>query len=205
MSGAEQKSDSTPAAPSGGGNKLVMILTIVNVIATLGIIGLLFVSFQKQKTPPQIEDIATESEKKDTAAGAHGEGHGEAPAEHGEKKDDGHGAAPDKKKSTVEYGKMIQLDQFVVNLSTPGSSTPKFIRVKVSLEVPNTDAETEVNAKMPQVRNVIIDLFNSKRPSDLSHPEGRDYLKEEIRNAVNGFMVNGKVKGVFFTNFAVTS
>jgi flagellar basal body-associated protein FliL len=35
--------------------------------------------------------------------------------------------------------------------------------------------------------------------------EGRDYLKEEIRNAINGFMVAGKVKGVFFTNFALGS
>ena len=40
---------------------------------------------------------------------------------------------------------------------------------------------------------------------DLASAEGRDYLKEEIRNALNGFLVNGKVKGVFFTNFALTS
>jgi flagellar FliL protein len=58
---------------------------------------------------------------------------------------------------------------------------------------------------MPQVRNAIIDLFNSKSPTDLANAEGRDYLKEEIRNALNGFMVTGKVKGVFFTNFALSS
>jgi flagellar basal body-associated protein FliL len=52
---------------------------------------------------------------------------------------------------------------------------------------------------------VVIDLFNSKRPSDLATGEGRDYLKEEIKNAINGFMVSGKVKGVFFTNFALTT
>ena len=58
---------------------------------------------------------------------------------------------------------------------------------------------------MPQVRNTIIDLFNSKRPGDLIQSEGRDYLKEEIRSALNGFMTTGKVKGVFFTNFALSS
>ena len=58
---------------------------------------------------------------------------------------------------------------------------------------------------MPQVRNVIIDLFNSKRPADLASADGRDYLKEEIRNSLNSFMVSGKIKGVFFTNFALTS
>ena len=79
------------------------------------------------------------------------------------------------------------------------------MRVNVSLEVPNQEAEHEVTVKMPQVRNTIIDLLNSKRPGDMATAEGRDYLKEEIRNAINGFMVTGKVKGVFFTNFALGS
>ena len=52
---------------------------------------------------------------------------------------------------------------------------------------------------------IIIDLFNSKRPADLATAEGRDYLKDEIRNAINTFMVSGKVKGVFFTNFAMST
>ncbi len=58
---------------------------------------------------------------------------------------------------------------------------------------------------MAQVRNTIIDLINSKKPSDLDTPEGREYLKDEIKNALNGFLNTGKVRGVFFTNFAVSS
>jgi flagellar FliL protein len=104
-----------------------------------------------------------------------------------------------------EFGKMLTLDQFTVNLSTPGSATPKYVRVNISLELPTDDLEGEINAKMPQVRNTIIDLFNSKKPADLATAEGRDYLKEEIKTALNGFVVTGKIKGVFFTNFAMTS
>jgi flagellar basal body-associated protein FliL len=33
--------------------------------------------------------------------------------------------------------------------------------------------------------------------------DGREYLKDEIRNALNTFLVNGKIKGVFFTSFAL--
>jgi flagellar FliL protein len=98
---------------------------------------------------------------------------------------------------------MVTLDQFTVNLSTPGSVNPKFVRVNISLEVPTDDTEGEVTSKMPEVRNVIIDLFNSKRPADLANAEGREYLKEEIKNAINGFMVSGKIRGVYFTNFAM--
>jgi flagellar FliL protein len=206
---AEEKSEnastsgtaSAPTPSGGGGSKLVLILTGVNLLATVGMIAVLFLSFQREKRKPVVEDIAAQAEAK----GGHGEaGHGaEAKEGHGEA---GHGAdAKGGHKKSVDYGRMITLDQFTVNLSTPGSTTPKYVRVNISIEVPTDDAEGEVTSKMPQVRNTIIDLFNSKRPSDLATTEGRDYLKEEIRNALNGFLINGKVKGVFFTNFALTS
>lgn len=194
---AESPAGSAPANSSGGGSKLVLILTGVNLLATLGMVGVLFMSFQKERKKPDVADISV-------AAPAATEAKGEAKGEHegvaGE-----HGGKAEAKKKSIDYGRMVQLDQFTVNLSAPGSATAKYVRVNISLEVPTDDAESEVTSKMPQVRNAIIDLFNSKRPSDLATAEGRDYLKEEIRNALNGFLVNGKVKGVFFTNFALTS
>jgi flagellar FliL protein len=205
---AEEKSEAPPSSGSessgGGGNKLVLILTAVNVLVTLGMVGILFVSFQKDKKHPSVEDIAAGEEHGEAAAGGEhgGGGHGEKAADaHG----GGHGGGGGLlKKRTADFGKMVTLEQFTVNLSTPGSGTAKFVRVNISLELPTEDAEAEVTSKMPQVRNAIIDLFNSKRPSDLASAEGRDYLKEEIKNALNGFLVVGKVRGVFFTNFAVT-
>jgi flagellar basal body-associated protein FliL len=205
MSAAEEKTEAaSSSAPSGGGpSKLVLILTAVNILATFAVIGLLFVSFQKDKGKPSVEDIsakapeAKEGKEGKEAKAEGGEGHGEG-ADKGKK-------AEEDKKKLAEFGKMVSLEQFTVNLSTPGSVTPKFVRVNVSLEVPTDEAEAEVTVKMPQVRNTIIDLFNSKRPGDMATAEGRDYLKEEIRNAINGFMSSGKVKGVFFTNFALGS
>ena len=210
MSAAETKT-AAPAAggasKEGGGSKLVLILSLVNVLATFGIAGVLAVSFMKDKQEASVTDIADGAAAEHGAEGGHGEakeggGHGEeAKAEggHGEAKD-GHGAP-----AAPQWGKTVTLDQFTVNLTSPGSATPKFVRVNISLEVPDTQTEQEVVAKMAQIRNVIIDLFNSKRPSDLATGEGRDYLKEEIKNAINGFMISGKVKGVFFTNFALTT
>ena len=159
-------------------------------------VAILFISFQHDKKKPSVEDInPNAAPKAEEAKGEKGE-KGEGKGEKGEK-----GGA----KKSADYGKMVTLDQFTVNLSTPGSVNPKFVRVNISLEVPTDDIEGEITSKMPQVRNVIIDLFNSKRPADLATSEGRDYLKEEIKNAVNGFMVSGKIRGVYFTNFALSS
>jgi len=222
MSAAESKPAAAAGAKEGGnsgGGKVVLILSLVNVLATLGIAGVLVVSFTREKAETSVTDIAEEGGEHGAAGGEHGAkaegGHGEEKkAEgggHGEEKKaeggghgeakDGHGAAG----GHSPWGKTISLDQFTVNLTSPGSATPKFVRVNISIEVPDSQTEQEVTAKMAQIRNVIIDLFNSKRPSDLATGEGRDYLKEEIRNAINGFMVSGKIKGVFFTNFALTT
>ncbi len=182
----------------GGGSKVVMLLTLVNLMATLAMVAILFISFQRDKAQPRIDDIA--------AGGEHGAEHGgdekKEGGGHGEGKAEGeHGES---KKKLVDSGKMVTLDQFTVNLSTPGSVNPKFFRVNIALEVPNGDTESEVTSKMPQVRNAIIDLVNSKRASDLATAEGREYLKEDIKNGLNQFLVSGKLKGVYFTNFAVS-
>jgi len=205
---ADEKPDSAPSGNSGGGNKLVLILTGVNLLVTLAVIGVLFMAHKKEQATSSVGDIAVEEgggHGEEKAEGGHGEegghggggGHGEAGG-HGEKAEAGKPHGPD-------GGKMLPLEQFTVNLATVGSASARFARVDISVEVPTDDTEAELARKMPQVRNTIIDLFNSKRPSDLSTPEGRNYLKDEIKNALNSFLITGKIKGVFFTGFALSS
>lgn len=184
-------------ASGGGGNKIVTILTIVNLVACIGIGAVLFISHKKQNASPQIGDIQASADGESGDAKKTGDGQG-ASATTG----DGQGAG--KTGKSPNDSRTIPLEQFTVNLATPGGTAQKFVRVNIALELGADEVEKEVQAKMPQVRNAIIDLFNSKRPNDLVSAEQREYLKEEIRNALNSFMTNGKVKGVYFTNFAVT-
>ncbi len=187
------------AQPQASGGKLVLILSLVNSVATLGMFGILFLSFQREKQHASVEDIAGR-----TAPGAEAEGEKGKEKEGKEAKEGKEGEAKSgEKKKFGDYGKMVTLEQFTINLSTPGSVNSKFVRVSISLEVLTDEIEAEITAKMPQIRNTIIDLFNSKRPSDLAGAEGRESLKEEIKNAINSFLVSGKVKGVYFTSFAL--
>ena len=192
----EQKSSASFASGGGGSNTLTMILAVVNTLVSAGMLVVLFLSFQKQKQTATVDDIAGQTQ---TA-----EGH-EAKGEEGQKAEgEGEAAKTEaEKKPTDAFGKVVTLEQFTVNLSTPGSVSPRFVRVNISLEVPNEETEMELNAKIPQVRNAIIDLFNSKKPADLATVEGREFLKGEIKNALDSFLVNGKIKGVFFTSFAL--
>ena len=194
------------SAPSGGGGigKLIPIIMILNLLISAGMGALLFVQFQKDKHKESVADIQAEPPAAEHAGGEHGEkkeeGKGEEHAGGGE-----HG-----KESSSIFGsksgtQIVNLDQFTVNLSTSVGTPPRFARVIIAVELPSNDTATELNQKMAQVRNAVIDLFNSKRPADLQSGEGRNFLKEEIRNALNSFLITGKVKGVFFANFQVSS
>jgi flagellar FliL protein len=205
----ESKKTEAPAESGAGSEKtgkLVLILSAVNLLLVLGIGGVVFLQFQKEKHRESVADIQQpeESAAEHGTGGEHGGGaeHGaEKPAEHGGGEHGGgeHGG------SVKKGDQVLTLEQFTVNLSTSAGTPPRYARVIIALEVPNSDTASEINQKIAPVRNAIIDLFNSKRPADLQTGEGRNFLKEEIRNALNSFLITGKVKSVFFSNFAVSS
>src|SRR5690349_9987971 len=94
---AEEKSESASSSSGssgGGSSKIVLILTGVNVVATIAMIAILFVSFQKDKKTPAVEDIAAHSATEGHEAKKEGEEHGGG---HGEKAE--HGKAEEKKKT----------------------------------------------------------------------------------------------------------
>jgi flagellar FliL protein len=45
--------------------------------------------------------------------------------------------------------------------------------------------------------------LNTKRPEDLLKKEGKLYLKEEIRTAINSFLIDGNVVDVFYIGFQI--
>lgn len=202
----EKQEDSSPSssepAPAGGGSKLPILFGLVNLLVSLGLAGYIFITFKKEQEAAKISDIHAEEGEHGGSAPAEGGG-----GEHGAPKEGDHGAGGSASSmlNTKKFGKIQNLEQFTINLSTSGTVAPKYARVNISFEIQSDDTEAEITSKMAQVRNTIIDLFNSKRPGDLSAPEGRNYLREEIKNAINSFLVTGKVKAVYFTNFTIGS
>ena len=196
--GAKDSGADVSPAPGGGG-KLGVILAFVNILLTVGIGGVVFTQFQKDKHKESVADISSKDEEK-PPEGEHGGGEAKKEEGHGE-----HGGGEHGKEAAKPSGpKVVTLEQFTVNLSTTVGTPPRFARVMIAVEVPTEDTSQELNQKMAQVRNAIIDLFNSKREADLQTGEGRNFLKEEIKNALNSFLLTGKVKGVFFSNFQVS-
>jgi len=94
------------------------------------------------------------------------------------------------------------IDTFVVNLSGDGGA--RYIKIDMELELSNGDVSDELEKRKPQIRDIIITLLSSKTYEQIDSSEDKEFLREEVKNTINGFLVKGKVLKVYFSQFIVT-
>jgi len=99
----------------------------------------------------------------------------------------------------------INLETFTVNLQ--GDPEEKFLQLDLSLQVPSAEAAELIKGQMPAVRNRLLMLLSSKSATEISTPEGKKQLSNEIAIEVKKpFSPNAKeqeVLGIFFTSFVI--
>jgi len=106
------------------------------------------------------------------------------------------------KEPVKEKGMMFPLDPFAVNLAQ-GDGPRRYLRLNTVLRFTEDAKKEELNSRKPQIRDTIINILNAKRPEDLLKKEGKIYLKEEIKAAINSYLMNGKLDEVFYTGFQI--
>ena len=86
-----------------------------------------------------------------------------------------------------------------MNLS--GSRGRKLAKVNMEIEVNNDEVQEEIEKLKPKIRDVIIIILSSKSYAQVSTKEGKDSLRDEIRDKVNLFLTKGRIQRVYFTEF----
>ena len=170
--------EATPApaaapTPSGGGQKptLFIILTIVNMAVVLGIGAMLYLGQKKKAAEPGIDNVIK----------------GESHTQHEEGK------------NTEFIGKLIPMETFLVNLAQ--SRGRKLAKLNMEFEVTSDEVQQEIEKLKPRIRDMVIMIISDKSLVQVSSKEGKDALREEIRNQVNLFLTKGQIKNVYFTEF----
>lgn len=105
-------------------------------------------------------------------------------------------------KKKKNEGEMFPLDPFTVNLAQ-GDGPRRYLRLNTVLQFTTDSKKEELESRKPQIRDTIINILNAKRPEDLLKKEGKVYLKEEIKAAINSYLINGKLDDVFYTGFQI--
>ena len=184
-----KKGEKGAAAPSGPNQKLVLLVLILNAVGLLGVAVLLYkVVSRKSSGEVSLGDIATQKE----GGGEHaGEEHKKEGGEKGEGK---------KKEGEPDNSNFIK-ESFTVNLKESKGS--HFAKVDVEIEVEDDFVKEEVNRLRPRIRDFILVMLSSKSYEQIESVDGRDFLREEIRNKINGYLSRGSIKNVYFTQFII--
>jgi flagellar FliL protein len=61
--------------------------------------------------------------------------------------------------------------------------------------------QEEIEKLKPKIRDIIIIIVSSKTYAQISAKEGKDQLRDEIRDQVNLFLTKGQIQKVYFTEF----
>jgi len=101
----------------------------------------------------------------------------------------------------TEKGPVMPLDEFLVNLSDPGSD--HFLKVTVGLELDKAKGKSAEGLKeqTPAIRDAVLTALSSQSRDAVTPIKGREKLKAEIKKNVNAALGEDDVQSVYFTNF----
>ena len=101
---------------------------------------------------------------------------------------------------SVSKETLVDMASFTVNLAQ-GDGPRRYVRLNAVLKLSENSEVAEIEARKPQIRDTSI--LNSKRPEDILKRDGKLYLKQEIKSAINSFLIDGKVVDIFYVGFQV--
>jgi len=103
-----------------------------------------------------------------------------------------------------QLGKMDKLGSFLVNLAD--SEETHYLRTVIETEEnfgSSPEFENEIGNRRSQLRDLVIATLAAKNTADIKTPEGKEALKEELKERINSVLAKGQIAQVYFTEFAV--
>ncbi|MGZ3275027.1 MAG: flagellar basal body-associated FliL family protein [Caulobacteraceae bacterium] len=172
---------------------MVMIAAALAVVVVLagGGAGAYFVMFKKPPSPEAAAKAAKEAKAKKAKAGKE------------EKKE---GGKPDPNAPVVKDGPdgvvFYTLPDVVVNMQT-ADGRPSFLKLKLTLELPDHDTAEVLNPNMPRLQDVFQVFLREMRPEDLAGSQGGYLLRTEILRRVNMVIAPSRANAVLIEEMLV--
>lgn len=91
--------------------------------------------------------------------------------------------------------------EFTVNLAD--SMQNRYLKATVRLGYTNKKLIKEIEAKVPELRDVMIEIFRSKKVSEIETKDGTDSLKTELKEALNEKLKSDEISDIYFTDFII--
>ncbi len=98
-------------------------------------------------------------------------------------------------------GALLPLDPFIANLADEDGK--RYLKATLQVEFFASRVPDDFNARLPQMRDLLLTLLTSKMFAEIRTPEGKGVLRDEIINRMNHALNKDLVKAVYFTEFIV--
>ena len=92
-----------------------------------------------------------------------------------------------------------KMEPFLVNLADPGQL--RYLKVTLHVEIQQKGEEFE--KRLPQSRDSVLTVLSGKNSRDLMTSEGKNALREEIKEKMNQLLMETKVRNIYFTEFVI--
>lgn len=202
MAQEPKKEEAAVEAPKSK-KKLIIIIAVVALLAAGG--GGAFYMMQQKEAAAAAAKAKAKHAKHAEGDEAHEE---EADTEHDEAAEEdeeeeapsgggGHGDA-------AAGPSFLAFETFTVNLMPDPDE--KFLQLDLTVEVKDAALADQMKAQMPTLRNRVLLLLTSKKASDISTPEGKTALSQELLAELKKPFKGKKplkVKQVLFTSFVI--
>ena len=105
-------------------------------------------------------------------------------------------------KDLADLGVLVGLQEIIVTLQSDTGKT-RYLRININLEVKNQMAADVVTTRLPQLRDIVIMALSDKTVDDMSRPEGKKGLRDEIFRRIDEQMPEGILMNVYFSDLVV--
>lgn len=185
---AEAPKPADGAAPSGGIKAMLPLILNVVLMPVMAYVMTVFVLLPKINSAGVTAQAKTEHGEPAEAGG-----HGEPAKEEGGSSGGKHGGGGGK--TSVPLSAKV-----LVNVS--GTAGTRFLLASLTL-VGNAELKEAVDKSDAQLRDVAASVLATKTINDLDKPGSRNLIRTELISAFNGVLGEGRVKEIYFTEFAI--
>jgi len=116
-----------------------------------------------------------------------------------EEKKDAHEEA----RAEAEHAVFFDMPELLVNMTGGGEKQQNFLKLSLSLELPNAEATPKVQAAMPRIIDSAQVFLRELRLDDLQGSAGMLRLREELMRRINAAVAPVEVRDVLFKEIIV--
>ena len=96
-----------------------------------------------------------------------------------------------------------ELGDFLINPADSSDNQGyRFLKTEITLGV-SARVYTQLESQNPRLRDTIIGILTAKKLLELDSPEDREFIKDEIRFALNEYLTYGEILQIYFTSFII--